>query len=68
MEPIVSFVVLHYRDIKSTDACVRSILQMDGRQYIRIVIVDNDIQATEEERSRLAERYSFQSCGSKRKN
>ena len=57
MEPIVSFVILHYRDIKSTDACVRSILQMDGRQYIRIVIVDNDIQATEEERSRLAERY-----------
>ena len=48
MEPIVSFVILHYRDIKSTDACVRSILQMDGRQYIRIVIVDNDIQATEE--------------------
>ena len=57
MELIVSFIILHYKDIKSTDACVRSILQMDGRDYIRIVIVDNDIRATEEERRKLAERY-----------
>lgn len=57
MEPIVSFVILHYKDIKSTDSCVHSILRMDGQEYIRIVIVDNDIQATEEDRRKLVDRY-----------
>lgn len=57
MEPIVSFVILHYKDIKSTDSCVRSILRMDGQEHIRIVIVDNDIQATKEDRRKLVDRY-----------
>lgn len=57
MKPIISFVILHYKDIKSTDSCVRSILKMDEQEYIRIVIVDNDIQATEEERGMLVDQY-----------
>lgn len=57
MEFIISFVILHYKDIKSTDSCVRSILNMHGQEHIRIVIVDNDIQESEEDRRKLADRY-----------
>ena len=57
MEFIISFVILHYKDIKSTDACVRSILNMHGQEHIRIIIVDNDIQESEEDRRKLTERY-----------
>ena len=57
MEFIISFVILHYKDIKSTDSCVHSILNMRGQEHIRIVIVDNDIQESEEDRRKLADRY-----------
>lgn len=57
MKSIISFVILHYKDIRNTDSCVHSILQMDEQEYIRIVIVDNDIQATEEDRRKLADRF-----------
>ena len=40
----ISFVILHYKDIKVTDTCVQSILAMEQQERIRIVIVDNDIQ------------------------
>lgn len=54
---IVSFVVLHYKDCKSTDSCVRSILRMEQQERIRLVIVDNDIQEDPQKRSKLARRY-----------
>lgn len=54
---IVSFVILHFRDRNITDASVKSILQMEDQEQIRIVIVDNDINKTEEERRELSERY-----------
>ena len=57
MEFTVSFVVLHYKDIKSTDSCICSILNMQGQEHIRIVVVDNDVQASEEDRRKLADRY-----------
>lgn len=55
---IVSFVILHYKDIEVTDRCVQSILQMDDpMQRIRIVIVDNDIGEEQEKRQQLQKRY-----------
>ncbi len=54
---IVSFVILHYKDLTTTDACVQSILKMDQRDRIRIVIVDNDIGESEEHRNKIIEKY-----------
>lgn len=55
---IVSFVILHYKDIEVTDRCARSILQMDDpMQRIRLVIVDNDIGENQEKRQQLQKRY-----------
>lgn len=54
---LVSFVILHFRDKKITDDCVRSILRMERQEQIRIVIVDNDISREEEERRRLFDIY-----------
>ena len=55
---IVSFVILHYKDIEVTDRCVRSILQMeDPENRIRILIVDNDIGEKWEKRQQLQSRY-----------
>ena len=55
---IVSFVILHYKDIEVTDRCVRSILQMDDPENrIRILIVDNDIGEKQEKRQQLQSRY-----------
>lgn len=47
-----AFVILHYGSWKVTDACVRSILQMEHQEQVQIVIVDNEIQKPEEERQR----------------
>lgn len=54
---IVSFVILHYKDIDTTDLCVQSILRMEHRERIRIVIVDNDVQDTDEERQHIEIKY-----------
>lgn len=54
---IVSFVILHYGDRETTDACVQSILRLKGQERIRIVIVDNDIEKEERQRRRLCMRY-----------
>lgn len=54
---LISFVILHYKDIKVTDTCVQSILSMEQQERIRIVIVDNDIQKSEDERKELVQRY-----------
>lgn len=47
---IISFVILHYKDMSVTDKCVESILSMNSQEGIRIVIVDNDLQEQEEQR------------------
>ena len=44
------FVILHYGDRETTDVCVRSVLKMKDQERIRIIIVDNDIEKTEDER------------------
>ena len=51
------FVILHYGDRETTDACVRSVLKMKDQERIRIIIVDNDIEKTEDERRKLKEAY-----------
>ena len=51
------FVILHYKDRKVTDACVRSILRMQEQERLSIVIVDNDIEKKEEQREAFANRY-----------
>lgn len=37
----ICFVILHYNGIDDTEKCIQSIKQLDGKQDIRIVIVDN---------------------------
>lgn len=54
---IVSFVILHYKDRETTDACVRSILSLEEQERIRIVIVDNDVGENEEIREQLSRAY-----------
>lgn len=54
---IVSFVILHYGDLETTDLCVSSILRMDQQERIRIVIVDNDVKEAPESRQRIQDRY-----------
>ena len=51
------FVILHYGDRETTDACVRSVLKMKDQERIRIIIVDNDIEKTEDQRRKLEEAY-----------
>lgn len=53
----VSFVILHYKDIEITDCCVQSILKMDHREDIQIVLVDNDVQELPVNRQKLINRY-----------
>ena len=53
----VSFVILHYKDSRVTDVCVQSILAMEQQERIRIVIVDNDIHDSEEDRNELLLKY-----------
>lgn len=54
---LISFVILHFRDKRITDCCVKSILRMEGQERIRIVIVDNDLGREEEARRELARAY-----------
>lgn len=58
---IISFVILHYKDRKTTDACVQSILHMDNQERIRIIIVDNDVGEPMEKRRKLADCYKANS-------
>ena len=37
----ICFVILHYNGIEDTEKCIQSIKELEGRQDIRIVIVDN---------------------------
>lgn len=53
----VSFVVLHYGDISITDKCICSILKMEQQEYIKIVLVDNDIKKIWKERQKLQDKY-----------
>lgn len=54
---IIGFVILHYGDIHVTKMCTDSILQLNTKDEIRIVIVDNDHQKQEEEREQLSQQY-----------
>lgn len=54
---VVSFVILHYKDLETTDTCVRTILQMEQQERIRIVIVDNDISDPADKRAKISDRY-----------
>lgn len=54
---IVGFVILHYGDIRVTKMCTDSILQLDTKDDIRIVIVDNDYQKMDEDREKLNRQY-----------
>lgn len=54
---IIGFVILHYKDVRVTDACVRSIMRMHGQERIRVVVVDNDVDEPEEKRRELCRRY-----------
>ena len=54
---IISFVILHYKDIESTDQCVNSILRMEQQERIRIVVVDNDISELPHKRLNNMQRY-----------
>ena len=53
----ISFVILHYNDIETTEQCVQSILNLDYQELIQIVIVDNDVEKTFEERQVLKQKY-----------
>ncbi|MEE1227997.1 MAG: glycosyltransferase [Lachnospiraceae bacterium] len=53
----ICFVILHYKDHKVTDDCVQSILRMEESHKIEIVIVDNDIQESQERRQILCDMY-----------
>lgn len=52
----ICFVILHYNGIDDTEKCIQSIKQLDGRQDIRIVIVDN--ASPNGTGRQLAERYA----------
>ena len=54
---LVCFVILHFKDLVTTDCCVQSVLAMDQQERIRIVIVDNDIKETREKRLNLVQKY-----------
>ena len=55
---IVSFVILHYKDLETTDLCVQSILRMEQQERLRIVIVDNDIHEAADKRKVLLQKYA----------
>ena len=53
----VAFVILHYGDQKVTNKCVQSILGLQHREKICVVIVDNEIRKPTEERERIKSEY-----------
>lgn len=57
MSKTVAFAILHYGDVHVTDACVRSILRLDGQERIKIVVVDNDVDKPAAARDRFSVRY-----------
>ena len=46
----VGFVILHYGDIAVTDACLKSIMDMEGWRQTLIVIVDNEVKKSSADR------------------
>ena len=61
MDERVGFVILHYGDMTVTDKCVQSILRMEGWEQTLIVIVDNEVQRSVEERESTRRRFETQS-------
>lgn len=61
MNDRVGFVILHYGDMTVTDNCVQSILRMEGWEQTLIVIVDNEVQSSEEERESTRRHFESQS-------
>ena len=57
----VAFVILHFADPEITHRCVRSILDMERQNAVRVVIVDNDVNKEHSERLLLKEHY--RGCG-----
>lgn len=55
---IVSFVVLHYGDPAVTKSCISSILHLEDQERIRIVLVDNDLHKSANDRLALKKEYS----------
>ncbi len=55
---IISFVILHYGNVQVTKTCIDSILQLNTNDTIQIVIVDNDVNKTKEERQVLKEMFA----------
>lgn len=49
----ISFVILHYGNVKVTKACVESIQRLQTTDTIHIIVVDNDWNKSKEERSLL---------------
>lgn len=56
------FQILHYGNRDVTDACIRSILEMDQREQIHILVVDNDTEAPAAVRKALAGQYAGTDC------
>ena|GEM_PF-1375698 len=54
---LFAFVILHFGSVAVTDRCVRSIRAMDEQERIRIVIVDNEVDADEARREKVRARY-----------
>lgn len=51
----VCFIILHYKDRMITKQCVDSIATMDDQENIQMIVVDNDTELPERERSFLKE-------------
>lgn len=58
---VISFVILHYGNIEVTKSCVDSILQLDTKDDVHIVVVDNDTHKTVKERQKLKDEFMTKS-------
>lgn len=54
----VGFVLLHYGDVSVTKECIDSILQLETKNTIHIVVVDNDWNKPADERELLQSLYA----------
>ena len=54
----ICFVILHYGDRQVTQLCIESILNMEDRDKVRIVVVDNDAHLPRYERDAFEKLYA----------
>ena len=50
---MVSFIILHYKNIEDTLCCIKSIMNLSSKKKISIIVVDNNSLTLEEEKSVL---------------